>query len=124
MQTASVTRASTMRPTVLVVDDDPVVMDTTTDMFDLMGYDVLSADCPHTALELLRTMGERVRLLFTDVVMPDMDGREFAMQARALCPDLKIIYTSGQPQGWAGIVFIPKPYTGASLADVVERALA
>ena len=89
-----------MRPTVLVVDDDPVVMDTTTDMFDLMGYDVLSADCPH------------------------MDGREFAAQARALRPDLKIIYTSGQPQGWAGIVFIPKPYTGALLADVVERALA
>jgi CheY-like chemotaxis protein len=113
-----------MRPTVLVVDDDHAVMDTTADLFDLMGYDVLSADCPHAALEILRTMGERVRLLFTDVMMPEMDGREFAAQARALCPDLKIIYTSGQPQAWADVAFIPKPYTGAVLADAVQRAFA
>ena len=113
-----------MRPTVLVVDDDPCIIDTTTDLFEALGYDVLSADCPHAALELLRAMGNRVQLVFTDVMMPEMDGREFAIQGLALCPNLKIIYTSGQPQAWAGLMFIPKPFDGALLADAVQRALA
>jgi CheY-like chemotaxis protein len=118
------TSAPAMRPTVLIVDDDPDVMDVTTELFDGLGYDVLSADCPRAALEVLRTMGESVRLLFTDIVMPEMGGREFAAEACALCPNLKILYTSGQPHTWAGIEFIPKPYTSALLADAIERALA
>ena len=107
-----------------MVDDDPDVIAVTADMFDLLGFDVTSADCPHTALELLRAIGDRVRLIFTDMMMPDMDGNAFADAARIIAPAAGIMYTSGQMPARDNTVFVSKPYTSATVAEAVQRALA
>jgi CheY-like chemotaxis protein len=112
------------RPLVLMVDDDPDIIAVTADMFEFLGYDVATADCPHTALEILHTIGDRVRLIFTDLMMPEMDGNAFADAARVIAPAVGIIYTSGQMGARDNTVFVSKPYTSATVAEAAERAMA
>jgi two-component system NtrC family sensor kinase len=110
------------RPTVLTVDDDPDVAAVVADIFDMLGYDVVTADCPRAALEVLRTMGDRIGLIFTDLVMPEMDGKTFAVEARALVPDIRIVFTSGQMHAMPDAIFVPKPFTIEGIGEAVERA--
>jgi CheY-like chemotaxis protein len=109
------------RGIVLIVDDDPEVMAAATDIFEWLGYDIVAADSPSLALEILHTMGGGVRLLFTDVVMPEMDGFSFADAARLIVPGLGIIYTSGAVKAHGEAMFVPKPYTAATIAEAVAR---
>ena len=83
------------------------------------------------ALALLQRPENRIALLFTDVVMPTFSGRELADRARALRPDLKILYTSGYARDAIthdgrlepGVALIPKPFTYQALADKIAKVL-
>jgi PAS domain S-box-containing protein len=88
------TPTGTSAETVLVVEDDAKVRTLTEQMLRELGYGVLGVDGGASGLLVLRDHPE-VRLLLTDVVMPDMNGRQLAEQALQLRPGLKIIYTTG-----------------------------
>ncbi len=72
--------------TILVVDDDPFMAKTLTDILDLKGFEVLAAHSGAEALEILRN--QRVDVLLTDVRMPDMDGVTLYRQTRKTHPHL------------------------------------
>ncbi|SFV11731.1 hybrid sensor histidine kinase/response regulator [Pseudoduganella namucuonensis] len=79
---------------VLVVDDQPDVLDMAVHLFQSLGYEVLSANNGVEALETLRRKPD-IRILFSDVVMPGLSGIELARRAREHLPDLKILLASG-----------------------------
>ena len=80
--------------TVLVVDDDPEVLEVAAAACEDIGLNVFRADDGTGALEILSENPE-VELLFTDIAMSDMTGWELAHVAKQKHPDLKVIYTSG-----------------------------
>ena len=82
------------RRTILVVEDEPGVRAFTTEALSELGYTVLAADGGAAALRILDAHPE-IDLLFTDVVMPDMNGRKVADEARVRRPDLKVLFTTG-----------------------------
>nr|WP_246215914.1 PAS domain-containing sensor histidine kinase [Microvirga makkahensis] len=115
--------------TVLIVEDEPAVLDVATEIFDSLGYDVLTACDAKQALEVLE-QDVPIHVLFSDVVMPNgMNGVELSRKARELRPGIKVLLASGYPmsalpsEGFeAGISFISKPYRWTELADKL-RAL-
>jgi PAS domain S-box-containing protein len=111
---------------VLVVDDQPEVLEVTQEVFKSLGFEVFSASSGEQALEVLQST-PRISLLFTDVVMNGMNGVTLAKEAVKLAPDLKVILASGYagatgaaPAGGKleGFHFLNKPY---SVNDVVRK---
>jgi CheY-like chemotaxis protein len=82
--------------TILVVDDDNAVRDVVVQMLSTHGFGVLTAGGGHEALRILAQ--GTVDLLFTDIVMPGMDGVELAKEARRLRPGLKVLFGTGYAQ--------------------------
>jgi PAS domain S-box-containing protein len=118
------------RETVLVVDDEQAVRQFSVDAFCELGYEVLEADSADTAMKLLRSHPE-VDLLFTDVVMPDVNGRLLVDRAHALRPDLKVLFTTGYTRNAVvhngvldpDVELIGKPFTLDELAFKVRALL-
>jgi CheY-like chemotaxis protein len=117
--------------TILVVEDDPNVQATVVGMLSELGYQVLRADNAEMALAVLKA-GVRCDLLFTDVVMPGkLKSTEMVRQARALLPDMKVLYTSGYTQNAIihggrldpGVELLSKPYRREKLASKVRQLL-
>ena len=120
------------RKIVLVVEDDPDVLEMATEAVRNLGYEVLAAPDAAAALEILRR-DQWVDLLFTDVLLPGMNGVELARDARRIRPALRVLLASGYPRDALrdrlkyGMAFISKPYTmsalGASLAGLIVGTL-
>ncbi len=119
------------RETVLVVEDDPRVMQVTIQRLESLGYIVLEAEHAQAALDLLKT-SPSVDLVFTDVVMPGgMSGTELAQEVQRLHPTTKILLTSGYSEhtgienGMAeeSVLWLRKPYRLAELAQKVRDVL-
>ena len=106
---------------VLVVDDQPEVLEMVAEIFRSLGFDVLTAGDGRSALNVL-TRESNVQLLFSDVVMPGMNGIELATQVKDRFPAMKIVLASGYPPPDAGHLedfdFLPKPF---SMADVAKK---
>ena len=79
---------------ILVVEDEERVRALSVEALRELGYSVIEASGPSQALRMLDE-GQQVTLLFTDVVMPDMSGRQLADRARGKRPNLKVLYTTG-----------------------------
>jgi CheY-like chemotaxis protein len=88
-------RAGEMRPTILLVEDEPGVREVTREALELGGYRVLTADGPASAKEIARDAETPIDLMLTDVVMPGMNGPELARQARELRPELVTLFMTG-----------------------------
>ncbi|HYI83303.1 MAG TPA: response regulator, partial [Acetobacteraceae bacterium] len=118
---------------VLVVEDDASVRRFTTEVLTELGYRVLEADGARAALRLLDTHGDEVDLLFTDVVMPEVNGRRLADEALRRRPGLKVLFTTGYSRNAIihsgtldpGVQLIGKPFgveeLAAKLRAVLER---
>jgi CheY-like chemotaxis protein len=111
--------------TVLVVEDEPEVRHLSVRMLQELGAHVIEADDAQQALDLL-AQDSTIGLLFTDVVMPDLGGRELAQRAREIRPELSILTTSGYTgeKSPTGPLLLTKPFTLAQLAKAIEEALA
>jgi CheY-like chemotaxis protein len=122
---------SPRQDTILVVEDDDDVRAYTVDCLRDLGYRVLEAHDGPSALRLLERQEDPVDLLFTDVVMPGMSGRELADEARKVQPDLRVLFTSGYTRNAivhagrldAGVEMIMKPFTYEALAQKVRDVL-
>lgn len=112
--------------TILVVEDDELVRDLVVEVMTDLGYRVLHAFDSDEALDVIRG-GERIDLLFTDVVLPNrMSGVELARAARQRRPDLKVLLTSGDMQLVSAADEFPsvaKPYRRTELALRLREAL-
>ena len=109
-----------MSHSVLVVDDDPNVLEVIADMLEDLGCDVISAGSGADALDQLRH-NEQISILITDINMPGMDGHELAERAKRIRPELKVLQLSGRERRRDGYPMIRKPFTEQDLADTMER---
>jgi CheY-like chemotaxis protein len=115
---------------VLVVEDEERVRQVSVDALRELGYTVVQAADARQALALL-AVKPRVDLLFTDVVMPGMNGRELAEEVAERWPSVKALYTTGYTRNAivhngmldSGVAFLAKPFTIAQLAAKVRQVL-
>jgi CheY-like chemotaxis protein len=115
---------------VLVVEDDDRVRHVSADALRELGYTVMQAPDAHHALAMIATPS-RIDLLFTDVVMPDINGRQLAEQALAARPELRVLFTTGYTKNAivhegtldAGVDLLPKPFTVEQLARKVRQVI-
>jgi signal transduction histidine kinase len=118
------------RELILVVEDEERVRALAVDALHEIGYTTIVADSGKAALELLEKHPDVV-LLFTDIVMPEMNGRKLADLAIELRPNLKVLYTTGFTRNAVvhngildpGVHFIAKPFTLELLAQKVRAAI-
>ena len=115
--------------TILVVDDEAAVRSLSAEMLQMLGYAVHVADGAAAALRLLDAHPD-IALLFTDVLMPELDGRELAARALQRRPGLPVLFTSGHTRNVESVKgmperarVLPKPFTLAQLAGQVRVAL-
>ena len=116
--------------TVLVVEDHEGLREYSAGVLRELGYRVLEAPDGPAGLELLKGRPE-VDLLFTDVVLPGMNGRQLADQAMEIRPDLKVLFTTGYTRNAIvhngrlddGVSLITKPFTFDGLASKVRKIL-
>ncbi len=117
--------------TILLVEDEPTILALGATMLERQGYDVLAAATPGEAIRLAEEHGGELDLLITDVVMPEMNGRDLAKRLLSLYPRLKRVFMSGYTanvvahQGVLeeGINFLQKPFSMQSLAAKAREAL-
>ena len=117
--------------TVLLVEDEPAMLNMTQQMLQFSGYHVLVARKPGEALKLAETYPDRIHILISDVVMPDMNGRELAGRLTALKPGLKVLYMSGYTADIithngvliSGANFLQKPFTVKVLREKLRSIL-
>ena len=117
--------------TVLLVDDDPMVLQAAEQLLLELGYTVLPADSPEKARQIARTYKGDIRLLLTDVIMPEMNGRELSRQIQSIFPAIRILFMSGYTEDTIshhgvledGMRFIPKPFSKRILAKNVRKVL-
>jgi len=115
---------------ILVVEDDPMMLKFTTEAVRELGYTALHADNAAAALAILDKRPD-IRLLFTDVVMPDVGGKKLADEAVRKHPDLKILYTTGYTANAvvhggvldAGVNLLGKPFTLEQLSTKLRLVL-
>ncbi|MFO7627711.1 MAG: PAS domain S-box protein [Candidatus Fermentibacteraceae bacterium] len=118
--------------TIILVEDERSILDMVATMLSKLGYEVLSTSSPSEAVEMARKHRRRIRLLITDVVMPELNGRDLAWSLKSIIPNLKCLFMSGYTseviahQGILadGVHFIPKPFTSRGLAASVRKALS
>jgi CheY-like chemotaxis protein len=118
--------------TILLVEDDPALREMAAELLGRLGYTVLTAG---DGLEALNVTNQHatghIDLLFTDVVMPHMSGKELADRVRALYPHTKILFTSAYTENAIvhqgvlnlGITLLQKPFTPSALAHKVREVL-
>jgi CheY-like chemotaxis protein len=114
-----------------VVEDDEHVRNVTVATLRELGYVVVHASTPNEALEKVGTL-PKIDLLFTDVVMPEMNGRHLADKAIAMRPGLKVVFTTGYTQNAIvhngildpGTDLLVKPFSVEQIAAKISRALS
>lgn len=114
--------------TILVVDDETMVMELARDILQRFGYTVLMAHNGEQAMELYRQRSNEIAAILLDMVMPGMDGREVFHGLRTINANAKVIISSGYDSegddllnlGAAG--YVQKPYRITELIQVVREA--
>ena len=118
--------------TVLLVEDEPAILNVARRVLQRLGYTVLTAATPTEAVRLAETHAGMIHLLITDVVMPEMNGRDLASRLSSHCPGLECLFMSGYTANVIahhgvldeGTHFIQKPFSVEDLAAKVRAVLA
>jgi len=112
--------------TILVVDDESLMLTMAETILTEYGYIVLKANSGQRALEILSGDNARVDLVITDLVMPAMGGRELIERVRQLMPGIRIMCSSGyvlSADKQAGVPYLQKPFTSRELLVKVKQVL-
>lgn len=117
--------------TILLVEDDRMVLGMTASMLELCGYKVLTSDAPEKALALAQEYPDRIHLLMTDVIMPMMNGKELSDKLLEIRPELKVLFMTGysseiiSDQGILrdGVNFLQKPVSLETLSRKLRTLL-
>jgi PAS domain S-box-containing protein len=117
--------------TILVVEDDKLVRDYVLTQLHSLGYVTLDAANATEALAVVAS-GHTFDLLFTDVIMPGLNGRQLANEMLKVKPGLKVLYTSGYTENAIihhgrldeGVLLLAKPYRKSDMAIMIRKALA
>ncbi|MGH9544877.1 MAG: response regulator [Terriglobales bacterium] len=118
-------------PTILLVEDEAFVRSVTCEILSSAGYRVLSACNAAEALQSFRSHSDEVHLLLTDVVLPDRNGCDLALELVTLSRGIRAVFVSGYPEnavtrtglrqpGW---FYLPKPFSAASLLQKIREVL-
>ena len=119
--------------TVLVVDDEPTILDLIVMMLETQGFTVLSAENGARALAMTRTLqGHPINVLVTDLCMPGMSGTELAAELRLSQPELKAVFISGLSReeitamgvDMSQSAFISKPFQARAINAAVRELTA
>jgi len=121
----------TGQETILLVEDESSILTMTTTLLERQGYNVLAASTPSEAIMLAQKHTDEIRLLLTDVVMPDMNGRDLARNLLQICPKIKSLFMSGYTANVVAhhgvldedVHFISKPFSLPDLAAKVREVL-
>ncbi len=117
--------------TLLLVEDDPMLLDIGRSMLEQLGYRVLSAGGPDEAIRLAEADTDEIHLLMTDVVMPAMNGKDLARHFAEVRPAIKTLFMSGYTANVIAhhgvldesVHFIQKPFSMKNLAAKVREAI-
>ncbi len=117
--------------TILLVEDEPAILDIGQMMLERLGYKVLVAATPHEAIKAAEGHSGVIDLLITDVIMPGMNGYDLAQQVRDIYPEIRCLFMSGYTANVVakhgvlekGFFFIQKPFSMKALAAQVREAL-
>ncbi|MDZ7665531.1 MAG: PAS domain S-box protein [Desulfotignum sp.] len=117
--------------TILLVEDEPKILRMTRMMLERKGYTVISSATPAKAVEKAKNHSGAIDLLITDVVMPEMNGRDIARQITSLYPGIRLLFMSGYTANVIahhgvlddGVAFIQKPFSMAEMTAKVREVL-
>ncbi len=112
------------KETILVAEDEPIVRGMVCSMLENLGYTVIESSDVASCVALAQEHGDRIQLLLTDVIMPELNGKALYERLRAIVPGLKVLYMSGYTADFIahhGVVeedldFIQKPFSRQALA--------
>lgn len=118
--------------TILIVEDEPSILKVTQMMLERLGYNILSATTPAEAVKIAGESRFVIDMVITDVIMPDMNGRDLAKKLTSLFPDLKCLFMSGYTANVIahhgvldnGVQFINKPFSKQDIARKIREVLA
>lgn len=110
-------------PTVLIVEDEPLIRDLVAEELEDAGFDVIEAGTADRAIAILEIRDD-IRLVFTDIDMPgSMDGLKLSAAIRDRWPPVNIIITTGKSRPMtipSNALFIPKPYLGKAIVSAIQ----
>ncbi len=117
--------------TILLVEDEPAILDMVKEMLETFGYQVLASPTPNLAIRISKEYSDEIHLLITDVVMPEMTGWDLSKKLTSLYPGLKCLFMSGYMENVIahhgvldeGVNFIQKPFSRQALATKVREIL-
>ncbi len=117
---------------ILLVEDDPMVLEITKEMLESIGYGVVIAETPLDALALCEEHGASISMVITDVVMPAMSGKELRNKLAEKRPNIKVLFMSGYTADTIahhgildeGVHFLQKPFRLEDLARKVRELIA
>jgi two-component system, cell cycle sensor histidine kinase and response regulator CckA len=117
--------------TILIVEDEPMALQVTKLLLESQKYKVLTARMPNEAISLAIDNAHEIKVIITDVIMPEMNGKDLVNQIKKICPDIKCLYMSGYTANVIahrgmldeGVNFIQKPFTIQSLSAKVREVL-
>ncbi len=129
-QTAAATSAANGE-TILLVEDEKTILKSVTHILKELGYTMLSASTPGEAIQLAKEYSGKIDLLMTDVIMPEMNGRDLACTLTSTYPNIKLLFMSGYTSDIIaqhgvldeGMHFIQKPFSKALLAAKISEVL-
>ena len=117
--------------TILMVEDEPSILNIASLMLEKQGYTVLKAATSGKAIQMAREHSGNIQLLMTDVIMPEMNGGDLAKNMLSMYPQMKLLFMSGYTADViahhgvldAGVYFIQKPFTLPTVANIVRKIL-
>jgi PAS domain S-box-containing protein len=119
------------KETILMVEDETSILELVEALLTRLGYRVITAGTPADAIQRVETLDGKIDLLITDVVLPEMNGRDLAERIGRLKPGLKCLFISGYTANAIahhgvlneGVAFLQKPFSMKDLADKVRDVL-
>jgi CheY-like chemotaxis protein len=122
---------NTCKGAILLVDDEPIVLNINAELLQSFGYDIIMADSGQSAVEIFRQRHEEIDIVLLDMMMPGMDGCDTFRALKKIRNDVKVLFVSGYgeekkfvsalEEGALGVC--NKPIDGSSLSQLINDAL-